>query len=126
MLSPYCMAARCFHKCLYTPSLKHQKYLGTRCMSYLVLPKRWQWRWSKTRAKMAIEHYKVYLSKFADIPLEKEPRKAYRHDLTPGVICIKVKPSRITLIERFLILRRGNICSAIFISPPSERSLQSC
>ncbi len=35
------------------------------------VPERGQWKWSEARAQMAIENYKLYLSKFADIPLEQ-------------------------------------------------------
>jgi adenine specific DNA methylase Mod len=35
------------------------------------IPERGQWKWSKARALMAIENYKVYVDKFGDIPLEK-------------------------------------------------------
>jgi adenine-specific DNA-methyltransferase len=35
------------------------------------VPERGQWKWSKARALLAIENYKVYVDKFADIPLEE-------------------------------------------------------
>jgi len=39
------------------------------------VPERGQWKWSKARALLAIENYKVYLGKFADIPLEASWRR---------------------------------------------------
>lgn len=39
------------------------------------VPERGQWKWSKARALLAIENYKVYVGKFADIPLEEYWRR---------------------------------------------------
>ena len=39
------------------------------------VPERGQWKWSKARALLAVENYKVYLGKFADIPLEEYWRR---------------------------------------------------
>jgi adenine specific DNA methylase Mod len=40
------------------------------------VPERGQWKWSEARALLAIENYKVYEGKFADIPLEEYWRRA--------------------------------------------------